>query len=60
MDGTKLDDAEDLSLAIPMYNLIEYCSNYSETTGSLLFYSIDKATDFNNNIEITFNFKSFK
>ena len=44
-----------------MYNLIiEYSSNYSETTGSLLFYSKDEATDFNNNIASTDNFKSFK
>ena len=28
-----------------MHNLIEYSSNYSETTGSLWFYSKDKATD---------------
>ena len=46
---------------MPMYNLIiEYSSNYSETTGSLLFYSKDEATDFNNNIASTDNFKSFK
>ena len=34
-----------------MYNLIENNSNYSETTGSLWFYSKDEATNFNNNIE---------
>ena len=46
---------------MPMYNLmIEYSSNYSETTGSLLFHSKDEATDFNNNIASTDNFKSFK
>ena len=28
-----------------MYNLIEYSSNYSETTESLRFYSKDEATD---------------
>ena len=33
-DGTTIDDAEDLDLVTPMYNLIEYSSNYSETTGS--------------------------
>ena len=32
-DRTKIDD-EDLDLVMPMYNLIEYSSNYSETTGS--------------------------
>ena len=28
-----------------MYNLIEYNSNYSETTGSLWIYSEDESTD---------------
>ena len=43
-----------------MYNLIEYSSNYSETTESLWFYSKDKATNFNTDIENTDDFKSFK
>ena len=33
-----------------MYNLIEYGSSYFETTGSLWFYSKDKATNFNADI----------
>ena len=41
------------------YNLIEYSSNYSETTESLWFYCKDEATNFNNNIANTNNFKSF-
>ena len=45
---------------MPMYNLIEYSSNYSETTGSLWFYSKDEVTDFNVVIENTDNFKLFK
>ena len=39
--GTTIDDAEDLHLVMPMYNLTEYSSNYSATTGSLWFYSKD-------------------
>ena len=35
IDGTIIDDTKILYLVIPMYNLIEYSSNYSETTGSL-------------------------
>ena len=31
LDGTTTDDAENLVLIIPMYNIIEYSSNYSET-----------------------------
>ena len=42
------------------YNVIEYSSNYSETTGSLWLYSNNEATDFNNNIANTNDFKSFK
>ena len=42
-----------------MYNLIEYSSNYLETTRSLLFYSKDEANNFNADITNTDNFKSF-
>ena len=45
---------------MPMYNLIEYCSNYSETTGSLWFYPKDEVTDFYADIANDNNFKSFK
>ena len=38
---------------MPMCNLIEYSSNYSETTGSLWFYLKDEATDFDSNIANT-------
>ena len=30
IDGTPIDDAEELDLVMPMYNLMEYSSNYSE------------------------------
>ena len=43
-----------------MYNLIEYSSNYSETTWSLWTYSKDEATNSNADIANTDNFKSFK
>ena len=46
---------------MPLYNLLEYSSNYSETTGNLWFYSKDKAAKFNNAIAADDdNFKSFK
>ena len=38
IDGTTIDDADDLNLAMLMYNLLEYSSNYSDTTGSSWFY----------------------
>ena len=46
-----------------MYNLIEYSSNYSETTGHLKFYwkwFYYEATDFNNNIANSDDLKPFK
>ena len=42
------------------FNLIEYSSNYSETTGRSWFYSKDEATDFNTDIANDNTFKSFK
>ena len=51
-----IDDSEDLNLVITMYSLIEYSSNYSETTGSVWFYSKDEATKFNADIANDNNF----
>ena len=42
-----------------MYNVIDYYSNYSETTESLWFYSKDKATKFKADIAND-SFKSFE
>ena len=42
-----------------MYNLIEYSSNYSETTKILWFYAKDEATNFNADIANN-NFKFFE
>lgn len=35
INGTAIDDAGNLNLVIPMYNLIQCSSNYSYTAGSL-------------------------
>ena len=35
IDGITIDDAKDLDLVMPMYTLIKYSSNCSETTGSV-------------------------
>ena len=45
---------------MPMDNLLEYSPNYSDTEGSLWFYYKDEATDFNNDIANTNDFKYFK
>ena len=37
------DNAEDLDIVMPMYNLIEYSKNYSKTTESLQNYYRDKS-----------------
>ena len=60
IDGTKIDDVEDLHFVMPMHNLIKYGSNYSETTGSLWFCSTNEATNFNAVIENTDEFKPSK
>ena len=52
IDEKTIDDAEDLDLLMPMYNLREYSSNYTETTGSSWFYSKDEVTNFNADIEL--------
>ena len=35
INGVKIDNAEDLDVVMPMYNLLEYSKNYKKTTGSL-------------------------
>ena len=37
-NGIKIDNAEDLDVLMPMYNLLEYSKNYKKTTGSLWNY----------------------
>ena len=60
IDEKTIDDAEYLDLVIPMYNLIECGSNYSQTTGSLWFCSKDEVTNFNVDIANDDHFKSLK
>ena len=33
--NTQIDNAKDIDIVMPMYNLIEYSDNYTKTTGSL-------------------------
>ena len=35
INGTEIDNAKDIDIVMPMYNLIEYSDNYSKTSGSL-------------------------
>ena len=38
-------NAQDIDIAMPMYNLIEYSDNYSKTSGSLWQYYKDDPND---------------
>ena len=52
IDVVKVDNAENLDVVMPMYNLLEYSKNYKKTTGSLWNYYRDqpKSTIGANNI----------
>ena len=55
MNGTDIDNVQDIDIVMPMYNLIEYSDNYSKTSGSLWQYYKD---DPNNNLADSESFKS--
>ena len=42
INNTLIDNAEDLDIVMPMYNLLEYSKNYRKTTGSLWNYYRDE------------------
>ena len=44
-----IEDADDLDIVMPMYNLLEYSKNYRKTIGSLYNYYGDELTNDNNN-----------
>ena len=45
INAIKIDNAEDLDVAMPMYNLLEYSENYKETIGSLWNYFRDQPSN---------------
>ena len=52
INAIKIDNAEDLDVVMPMYNVLEYNKNYKKTTGSLWNYYRNepiRGTDNNNN-----------
>ena len=66
INNTQIDNAKDIDIVMPMYNLIEYSDNYAKTTGSLWQYCKDiPARNANEDIVIfadgnttdSFNFK---
>ena len=42
INNTLIDNAEDLDIVIPMYNLLEYSKNYRKATGSFWNYYRDE------------------
>ena len=44
-NGELIEDADDLDIVIPMYNLLEYSKNYRKTIGSLYDYYRDELSD---------------
>ena len=63
INGILINNAEDLDVVMPMYNLREYSKNYEKTTGSLWSYYKDEPKDGavgNRNEKITTSFKDSK
>ena len=54
INNTQIDNAKDIDIVIPMYNLIEYSDNYAKTTGSLWQYCKDIPARNNNNELVAF------
>ena len=65
INNTQVDNAKDIDIVMPMYNLIEYSDNYAKTSGSLWQYCLDKPALNNGaivgfadkNLTDSFNFK---
>ena len=57
INNTQIDNAKDIDIVMPMYNLIEYSDNYAKTTGSLWQYFRDEPVDDDDDIEDSKSFK---
>ena len=55
INNVLIDNAEDLDIVMPMYNLLEYSKNYRKTTDSLWNYYRDEPSN-----PLSFNSESFK
>ena len=55
INNTQVDNAKDIDIVMPMYNLIKYGDNYAKTTGSLWQYFRDEPDD---DLEDSESFKS--
>ena len=55
INGELIEDADDLDIVMPMYNLLEYSKNYRKTIGSLYNYYRDELGGNDNNNDNTVN-----
>ena len=55
INNTQIDNAKDIGIVMPMYNLIEYSDNYAKATGSLWQYCKDIPARDNNDETATFD-----
>ena len=58
INNMQIDNAKDIDIVMPMYNLIEYSDNYGKTTGSLWQYCKDIPARNDNNKIIVFDVNS--
>ena len=59
INHTFVDYADFINITVPMYNLIEYCDNYSDSSGSLWGFKRDEIAN-NANVTNDDNAPSFK
>ena len=45
INNTEINNAKDIDIVMPMYNLIQYSDNYSKTSGNLWKYYKDEPND---------------
>ena len=55
INNTQIDNAKDIDIIMPLYNLLEYSDNYAKTSGSLWQYYRDEPND---NLADSESFKS--
>ena len=58
INGVKIDNAEDLDVVMPIYNLLEYSKNYRKTTGNLWNYYRDEPSNPLSSNSVSFKYKS--
>ena len=58
INRVKIDNAEDLDVVMPMYNLLEYSKNYRKTTGSLWNYYRDEPSNPRSSNSESFKYKT--